>query len=78
MIVVLVVDDGVRVGRVDAACVDRVPGFRAVSPAHSAAEALGRVRTLPGWISSSWTAICPTRRGWTSSGRCGGAAAERT
>ncbi|MDU0302063.1 response regulator [Streptomyces sp. PAL114] len=47
MIEVLVVDDDVRVARVNAAYVDKVPGFRAVTPAHSAAEALDRVETLP-------------------------------
>ncbi|MEU0616915.1 response regulator [Streptomyces albogriseolus] len=47
MIEVLVVDDDVRVARVNAAYVDKVPGFHAVRPAHSAAEALERVETLP-------------------------------
>ncbi|MFI9266960.1 response regulator [Streptomyces werraensis] len=47
MIEVLVVDDDVRVARVNAAYVDKVPGFHAVLPAHSAAEALERVETLP-------------------------------
>ncbi|CAM5728510.1 Protein-glutamate methylesterase/protein-glutamine glutaminase [Streptomyces tendae] len=46
MIEVLVVDDDVRVARVNAAYVDKVPGFHAVTPAHSAAEALERVETL--------------------------------
>ncbi|MEV5178142.1 response regulator [Streptomyces werraensis] len=46
MIEVLVVDDDVRVARVNAAYVDKVPGFHAVLPAHSAAEALERVETL--------------------------------
>ncbi|MEV5331389.1 DUF7342 family protein [Streptomyces werraensis] len=47
MIEVLVVDDDVRVARVNAAYVDKVPGFHAVLPAHSAAEALERVEALP-------------------------------
>ncbi|MEU5464394.1 response regulator [Streptomyces althioticus] len=47
MIEVLVVDDDVRVARVNAAYVDKVPGFHAVPPAHSAAEALERVEALP-------------------------------
>ncbi|MGW0543879.1 DUF7342 family protein [Streptomyces griseoincarnatus] len=47
MIEVLVVDDDVRVARVNAAYVDKVPGFHAVRPAHSGAEALERVETLP-------------------------------
>ncbi|MCI3151622.1 MULTISPECIES: response regulator [Streptomyces] len=47
MIEVLVVDDDVRVAQVNAAYVDKVPGFHAVLPAHSAAEALERVETLP-------------------------------
>ncbi|MGA4981162.1 DUF7342 family protein [Streptomyces cellulosae] len=46
MIEVLVVDDDVRVARVNAAYVDKVPGFHAVRPAHSAAEALERVETV--------------------------------
>ncbi|WP_244789638.1 response regulator [Streptomyces sp. BJ20] len=47
MIEVLVVDDDVRVARVNAAYVDKVPGFHAVRPAHSGAEALERVEALP-------------------------------
>jgi two-component system CitB family response regulator len=47
VIEVLVVDDDVRVAQVNAAYVDKVPGFHAVLPAHSAAEALKRVETLP-------------------------------
>ncbi len=49
MIEVLVVDDDVRVARVNAAYVDKVPGFHAVRPAHSGAEALERVEALP-WV----------------------------
>ncbi|MEU8618847.1 response regulator [Streptomyces sp. NPDC048623] len=40
MIDVLVVDDDVRVARVNAAYVAKVPGFRVAAVAHSAAEAL--------------------------------------
>ncbi|MEV6331830.1 response regulator [Streptomyces sp. NPDC051909] len=40
MIGVLVVDDDVRVARVNAAYVAKVPGFRVVGVAHTAAEAL--------------------------------------
>ncbi|MFJ1605035.1 response regulator [Streptomyces sp. NPDC088253] len=47
MIEVLVVDDDTRVARVNAAYVDKVPGFRAAGEAHSAAEALHRMETLP-------------------------------
>ncbi|MFF5971543.1 response regulator [Streptomyces sp. NPDC012769] len=43
MIGVLVVDDDVRVARVNAAYVAKVPGFRVVGVAHSAAEALARL-----------------------------------
>ena len=47
MIEVLVVDDDTRVARVNAAYVDKVPGFHAAGEAHSAAEALHRLETLP-------------------------------
>ncbi|MER7519850.1 response regulator [Streptomyces sp. NPDC126499] len=43
MIGVLVVDDDVRVARVNAAYVAKVPDFRVVGVAHSAAEALARL-----------------------------------
>ncbi|GAA3389964.1 DUF7342 family protein [Streptomyces roseoviridis] len=43
MIGVLVVDDDVRVARVNAAYVAKVPEFRVVGVAHSAAEALARL-----------------------------------
>ena len=43
MIGVLVVDDDVRVARVNAAYVAKVPGFQVVGVAHSAAEALARL-----------------------------------
>ncbi|GGV92179.1 hypothetical protein GCM10015535_52600 [Streptomyces gelaticus] len=43
MIEVLVVDDDVRVARVNAAYVSRVPGFRVAAQAHSAAEALATI-----------------------------------
>ncbi|MFG3104290.1 response regulator [Streptomyces sp. NPDC048182] len=44
---VLVVDDDPRVARVNAAYVEKVPGFRVAGVAHSAGEALGRVAELP-------------------------------
>ncbi|WP_328671936.1 response regulator [Streptomyces sp. NBC_00328] len=47
MIQVLVVDDDTRVARVNAAYVERVPGFRVVGQAHSAAEALRRMAEVP-------------------------------
>lgn len=47
MIEVLVVDDDTRVARVNAAYVDKVPGFRVAGEAHSAAEALHGIETLP-------------------------------
>ncbi|MFE2532809.1 response regulator [Streptomyces sp. NPDC059371] len=47
MIEVLVVDDDTRVARVNAAYVERVPGFRVAGQAHSAAEALRRMEGLP-------------------------------
>ncbi len=47
MIEVLVVDDDARVARVNAAYVEKVPGFRVAGEAHSAAEALHRLATLP-------------------------------
>ena len=47
MIQVLVVDDDTRVARVNAAYVERVPGFRVAGQAHSAAEALRRMEELP-------------------------------
>ncbi|MFD5327558.1 response regulator [Streptomyces sp. NPDC127092] len=43
MIGVLVVDDDVRVAKVNAAYVTKVPGFHVVGVAHSAAEALDRL-----------------------------------
>ncbi|MEU1124711.1 response regulator [Streptomyces sp. NPDC005899] len=43
MIEVLVVDDDVRVARINAAYVSKVPGFRVTALAHSAAGALARV-----------------------------------
>lgn len=48
MIEVLVVDDDTRVARVNAAYVEKVPGFRVVAEAHNAAEALLRLEQLPG------------------------------
>ncbi|MGW0083777.1 response regulator [Streptomyces sp. NPDC003393] len=47
MIEVLVVDDDVRVARVNAAYVEKVPGFRVAGVAHSAAEALRLLQALP-------------------------------
>ncbi|MFJ3913134.1 response regulator of citrate/malate metabolism [Streptomyces sp. 2132.2] len=44
---VLVVDDDMRVARINAAYVAKVPGFRVVAQAHSAAEALARLDTHP-------------------------------
>ncbi|WP_457464778.1 response regulator [Streptomyces sp. TE5632] len=47
MIEVLVVDDDVRVAHVNAAYVEKVPGFHVAGEAHSAAEALTLLETLP-------------------------------
>ncbi|MFI1166415.1 response regulator [Streptomyces sp. NPDC020801] len=47
MIEVLVVDDDTRVARVNAAYVEKVPGFHVAGEAHSAAGALRRLETLP-------------------------------
>ncbi|MEV7991234.1 response regulator [Streptomyces sp. NPDC086077] len=47
MIEVLVVDDDTRVARVNAAYVEKVPGFRAAGEAHSAAGALCQLEALP-------------------------------
>ncbi|MGW2490382.1 response regulator [Streptomyces sp. NPDC001606] len=47
MIEVLVVDDDTRVAQVNAAYVEKVPGFHVAGEAHSAAEALHQVETLP-------------------------------
>ncbi|MFH9617757.1 DUF7342 family protein [Streptomyces pratensis] len=47
MIEVLVVDDDVRVARINAAYVSKVPGFRVAATAHSAAEALARIEEVP-------------------------------
>ncbi|MGX1272819.1 response regulator [Streptomyces phaeoluteigriseus] len=47
MIEVLVVDDDTRVARVNAAYVEKVPGFHVAGEAHSAAEALSHVELLP-------------------------------
>jgi response regulator of citrate/malate metabolism len=47
MIEVLVVDDDVRVARVNAAYVEKIPGFHVAGEAHSAAEALRRIESLP-------------------------------
>ncbi|MFD7131600.1 response regulator [Streptomyces sp. NPDC059894] len=47
MIEVLVVDDDTRVARVNAAYVEKVPGFRVAGVAHGAAEALHRLESPP-------------------------------
>ncbi|MFE2040983.1 response regulator [Streptomyces sp. NPDC059477] len=47
MIEVLVVDDDIRVARVNAAYVGKVPGFQVVGEAHSAAEALHQMEAHP-------------------------------
>ncbi|MEV3929792.1 MULTISPECIES: response regulator [unclassified Streptomyces] len=47
MIEVLVVDDDVRVARINAAYVSKVPGFRVAALAHSADEALARIAGMP-------------------------------
>ncbi|TPQ20045.1 response regulator [Streptomyces sporangiiformans] len=47
MIEVLVVDDDTRVARVNAAYVQKVAGFHVAGEAHSAAEALRQMETLP-------------------------------
>ncbi|MFJ3704717.1 MULTISPECIES: response regulator [Streptomyces] len=47
MIEVLVVDDDVRVARINAAYVAKVPGFRVAAVAHSAAEALISIDEVP-------------------------------
>ncbi|MGV9569254.1 DUF7342 family protein [Streptomyces nigra] len=47
MIEVLIVDDDTRVARVNAAYVEKVPGFRVAGEAHTAAEALRQVTELP-------------------------------
>ncbi|MEU3948199.1 response regulator [Streptomyces sp. NPDC029526] len=47
MIEVLVVDDDVRVARVNAAYVEKVPGFHVAGLAHGAAEALRALEAVP-------------------------------
>ncbi|MEU1470898.1 response regulator [Streptomyces sp. NPDC005761] len=47
MIEVLVVDDDVRVARINAAYVSKVPGFRVTAQAHCAADALAAVEAKP-------------------------------
>ncbi|MET9373533.1 response regulator [Streptomyces sp. NPDC002992] len=47
MIDVLVVDDDVRVARINAAYVTKMPGFRVVATAHSTAEAITRLGEVP-------------------------------
>ncbi|MET7698111.1 MULTISPECIES: response regulator [unclassified Streptomyces] len=47
MIEVLVVDDDTRVARVNAAYVEKVPGFHVAGEAHTAAEALRLLESLP-------------------------------
>ncbi|MEV2191275.1 response regulator [Streptomyces phaeochromogenes] len=48
MIEVLVVDDDIRVARVNVAYVEKVAGFHVAGEAHSAAEALRQLEALPG------------------------------
>ncbi|MFD9034746.1 response regulator [Streptomyces sp. NPDC059567] len=47
MIDVLVVDDDVRVARINAAYVTKMPGFRVAATAHSTAEAITRLGEVP-------------------------------
>ncbi|MPY51101.1 response regulator [Streptomyces acidicola] len=47
MIEVLVVDDDIRVAKVNAAYVEKVPGFQVAGVVHSAVEALRQLETLP-------------------------------
>ncbi|MFG3086047.1 response regulator [Streptomyces antibioticus] len=47
MIQVLVVDDDTRVAQVNAAYVEKVPGFRVAAEAHDAASALRQLELLP-------------------------------
>ncbi|CAO0829790.1 hypothetical protein SMICM17S_08261 [Streptomyces microflavus] len=47
MIQVLIVDDDVRVARINAAYVAKVAGFRVTAQAHSAAQALAAVEDVP-------------------------------
>ncbi|MFJ1733591.1 response regulator [Streptomyces sp. NPDC088254] len=47
MIEVLVVDDDTRVAQVNSAYVEKVPGFHVAGEAHSAAEALRQLESLP-------------------------------
>ncbi|MFD6437734.1 response regulator [Streptomyces venezuelae] len=47
MIEVLVVDDDTRVADVNAAYVEKIPGFRVAAKAHNAAEALRAVEDVP-------------------------------
>ncbi|BCL27220.1 response regulator [Streptomyces aurantiacus] len=47
MIEVLVVDDDIRVARINAAYVEKVAGFHVAGEAHSAAEALRQLEALP-------------------------------
>ncbi|MER5444962.1 response regulator [Streptomyces sp. NPDC002764] len=47
MIEVLVVDDDTRVAQVNAAYVEKVPGFHVAGEAHNAAEALRQLEALP-------------------------------
>ncbi|MFI2436424.1 response regulator [Streptomyces sp. NPDC018693] len=47
MIEVLVVDDDTRVAQVNAAYVEKVPGFHVAGAAHSAADALRQMELLP-------------------------------
>ena len=70
MIEVLVVDDDIRVARVNAAYVAKVPGFHVAGAGpHAPPRRCASWRRCPGWTWSSWTTTCPTRRGSRSSRR---------
>ena len=69
MIEVLVVDDDTRVARVNAAYVEKVPGFQVGRPWRTTRRRrCGSWRRRPASTWFSWTTICPTRRGSRSSG----------
>lgn len=78
MIEVLVVDDDTRVARVNAAYVEKVPGFHVAGQAHSALEALRSVETLPRLDLILLDHYLPTAPAWRWSGRCGAGATRPT
>lgn len=78
MIEVLVVDDDIRVAKVNAAYVARVPGFRVTAQAHSAAEALATIEEAGPWTWCCWTTTCPTATAWPWCASCAGAATTPT